>query len=230
MTKIFLPPKATPATSIHLVDIFLAGSIEMGKAINWQTTIGETLESLECVGQIYNPRRDDWDSTWIQSINDAQFNNQVNWELNHIEQSDIVFIHFEPETMSPITLAELGYVLGRLQRFDENSSHLIPTIIVSCPDNFWRKGNVEIMVDRANTANYCRFKNSEPIQRVTLYSTLEDAKNALIKAAWSKHKVLCNYYGFFSFYPETQSAKIPKELQGLMIPKNFELHKYLANQ
>ncbi len=43
--------------------IFLAGSIEMGKAENWQQRIEREL--TKCDGVIFNPRRDDWDSSWI---------------------------------------------------------------------------------------------------------------------------------------------------------------------
>ena len=40
--------------------VFLAGSIEMGKAENWQTRLVDSLKERE--GLILNPRRDDWDS------------------------------------------------------------------------------------------------------------------------------------------------------------------------
>jgi hypothetical protein len=45
-------------------------------------------------------------------------------------------MYFAPGTQAPITLLELGLVApsGKL--------------IVSCPDGFWRKGNVEIVCAR----------------------------------------------------------------------------------
>lgn len=42
--------------------IFLAGSIEMGKAENWQDKVVRLLKDKEVI--IFNPRRDDWDSSW----------------------------------------------------------------------------------------------------------------------------------------------------------------------
>lgn len=115
--------------------IFLAGSIEMGKANNWQTKVEEHFKDRNGI-VLFNPRRDDWDSSWEQSINNAQFYTQVRWELDHLESSDDIIMHFEPNTMSPISLLELGLYAdsGKL--------------LVSCPDGFWRKGNVEIVCEQ----------------------------------------------------------------------------------
>ena len=45
--------------------LFLAGSIEMGKAELWQDRITEQFKDAENV-VILNPRRDDWDGSWAQ--------------------------------------------------------------------------------------------------------------------------------------------------------------------
>ena len=42
-------------------NIFLAGSIEMGTAENWQERLVRELASEDVT--IFNPRRDDWDSS-----------------------------------------------------------------------------------------------------------------------------------------------------------------------
>ncbi len=52
----------SPAKYIAYADytkIFLAGSIEMGKAVDWQTELTNKLADLDKV-TILNPRRDDW--------------------------------------------------------------------------------------------------------------------------------------------------------------------------
>ena len=116
--------------------IFLAGSIEMGKAENWQTRIIKLLPKDHTV--ILNPRRDDWDSSWEQSINNRQFCEQVEWELDALEQAHIILMHFDPSTKSPITLLELG--LFAIQKPE--------SLIVHCPDGYWRKGNVDIVCRR----------------------------------------------------------------------------------
>jgi len=116
--------------------IFLAGSIDMGKAENWQQRLERELDCYSDV-VICNPRRDDWDSTWVQSIDNPQFNEQVTWELRNIEWSDLVVFYFDPNGQAPITLMELGLCAGREQHS-----------IVCCPDGYWRKGNVEMICDR----------------------------------------------------------------------------------
>lgn len=112
--------------------IFLAGSIEMGKAEMWQDRLANELIDKNVV--LFNPRRDDWDSSWVQDPTPGtQFHEQVSWELEHIQRSDLVVFYFDPATQSPITLLELGYVIGSGKR-----------ALVCCPDDYFRKGNVVI--------------------------------------------------------------------------------------
>jgi nucleoside 2-deoxyribosyltransferase len=136
MTIVYKAPELVP---INMGDfrIFLAGSIDMGKAENWQERLERELAEYEDDVVICNPRRDDWDSTWVQSINNPQFNEQVTWELENIEDADLVVFYFDPNGQAPITLMELGFVAGSE----------IPAI-VCCPDGYWRKGNVEMICDR----------------------------------------------------------------------------------
>jgi hypothetical protein len=116
--------------------VFLAGSIEMGTAVNWQRKVVSELSSKEVV--IYNPRRDDWDSSWKQELNNPQFYEQVTWELDYLDICDYIFMYFDPNTKSPISLLELGlHACGGSK-----------TIIVCCPQGFWRKGNVDIVCQR----------------------------------------------------------------------------------
>ena len=114
--------------------IFLAGSIEMGKADNWQSRLAKALEDRE--GLILNPRRDDWDSCWVQTIENPQFKQQVTWELTAMEDATNIVMYFDPTTKSPISLLELG--------LHARSGKLT----VCCPDGFWRKGNVDIVCKR----------------------------------------------------------------------------------
>ena len=115
--------------------VFLAGSIEMGAAENWQQRVEGLLASIP-KGTVLNPRREDWDSSWKQSIRDSRFLTQVKWELEGLNRADWVLMNFCADTQSPITLLELGLTVrtGKL--------------IVSCPDGYWRKGNVDIVCAR----------------------------------------------------------------------------------
>ena len=124
--------------------IFLGGSIEMGTAEDWQTRLVADLVDYD--GVVLNPRRDNWDATWVQSIHNPKFKEQVNWELDAINCASIVVFYFDPNTKSPITLMELGLAAGMV------AAGSLADIIVCCPDGFWRKGNVEIMCDRFNLA------------------------------------------------------------------------------
>jgi len=116
--------------------IFLAGSIEMGKAEDWQSYVGNKFDNFDIV--IWNPRRTSWDSSWVQSINNPLFKEQVDWELDALSMAEAILFHFEPNTKSPITLMELGL-------FAQSGKCL-----VHCPEGFWRKGNVDIVCDRYN--------------------------------------------------------------------------------
>jgi hypothetical protein len=134
----------------HKLGVFLAGTIEMGKSIDWQSDLSEVLSEYPIT--IFNPRRTDWDSSWEQSIKNPQFNYQVNWELDKLNQSDIIFMNLLPESLSPISLLELGL-------------HANDKLIVCCPQGFWRKGNVEIVCDRFD---------------IPLYETYDEALESLI--------------------------------------------------
>jgi hypothetical protein len=116
--------------------VFLAGSIEMGVAEDWQTEMTAALADADLDLVILNPRRDDWDSSWTQSIADDNFRGQVEWELAGMERADVIAMYFEPSTRAPITLLELG-LWARSGK-----------LVIGCPDGFWRKGNVEVVAHR----------------------------------------------------------------------------------
>lgn len=134
--EIYLPER-------KYVKIFLAGSIEMGTAEDWQYQVVESLKHrlkllpIDFEVYIFNPRRNDWDSTWKQEAINPQFAQQVEWEIEHIEKSDIVAFHFQPGTLSPISLYELGLVSRESFRIEKR-------VIVHCPEGYFRKGNVDI--------------------------------------------------------------------------------------
>ncbi len=111
--------------------VFLGGSIEMGKAIDWQKEVIKALSDQPLI--FVNPRRDDWNSSWEQSIDNPEFFEQVAWELKSLEQADFIVMFLDPATLSPITLMEIG--------LHARSGKMI----VCCSKGFWRKGNVDIV-------------------------------------------------------------------------------------
>lgn len=136
MGKVFVAPETFFSHDLDHI-IFLAGSIEMDKAENWQVKLANRLKQIDRT-TILNPRRKEWNANLKQDINEPEFNEQVNWELDGIEESDTVIFYFDPNTKSPISLLELGLV----------SSLPVENVIVCCPEGFWRKGNVDIVCDR----------------------------------------------------------------------------------
>ena len=142
-----------PPTELKLnsnFSLFLAGSIEMGVAKDWQQDIQQKLKDLDI--NILNPRRDDFNKNCDMSMHDTYFFGQVDWELKALEIADCIFFHFEPETMSPITLLEFGL-------YAKNHK-----VVVHCPNGFWRKGNVDIVANRYGT---------------TVVETIEEAINEI---------------------------------------------------
>ncbi|TPG33389.1 nucleoside 2-deoxyribosyltransferase domain-containing protein [Flavobacterium pectinovorum] len=132
MKKIFRAPEETPLQS-DLKTIFLAGSIEMDTAINWQKRCEEMLQDHYI---IFNPRREQWDSSWSQTIENKNFKEQVDWELNALEKADLIIMYFAGNTKSPISLLEFGLYA---------QSNKMKVVV---EENFWRKGNVDIVCDR----------------------------------------------------------------------------------
>ena len=170
MGKIYTPPTEIEEEDYINHMVFLAGSIEMDKAVNWQNEIASELEKLPNL-TILNPRRSVWDASWEQKVDNPVFRGQVDWELDGIEASDTIIFYFDPNTKSPITLLELGMVCQMI-RLDKR-------VIICCPEGFFRKGNVDIVVDRAKKAireNYFFPKNAAVDDYVVEVNTLDELK------------------------------------------------------
>lgn len=165
--RVYTAPEVVSWEIDEKVSVFLAGSIEMDRAELWQDCVIKQLERLRVA--VFNPRRASWDSSWKQEMANPQFNEQVNWELDHLNKATVKFFYFDPNTMSPITLMELGYVLG------QNASN----IIVVCPRGYWRRGNVEIMCARNNVPLFEHMTDGVGL----LCATLELELSSLIQAA-----------------------------------------------
>lgn len=141
--------------------IFLAGSIEMGSAENWQEKVIRSIEDSDLDSSntiILNPRRKDWNPTWEQTISNTNFKEQVEWELCGLEDAALVFFYFDPNTKSPITLMELGI----MRKFKSKA-------IVCCPEGYWKKGNVEV---------FCEFNGIE------LHHTFDDFIEDIKTMTW----------------------------------------------
>ncbi|MBH1970288.1 MAG: nucleoside 2-deoxyribosyltransferase domain-containing protein [Moraxellaceae bacterium] len=112
--------------------VFLAGTIDEGKSIDWQAFLVSQLDDLEVV--ILNPRREVWDSS--RGVETTYLKEQVDWELDALEKANYIFMYFAPNSYAPISLLELGLYAksGKL--------------IVVCPEGYWKKGNVDIVAKK----------------------------------------------------------------------------------
>ena len=127
--------------SSNCITLFCAGSINAGSSFPWADDLKNYFENKIHNKHIslclFNPRRDTWNPTLEQKQSNEEFNHQVNWELNNLEKSDIIFMNILSNSISPISLLELGM----FARYN---------IIVCCPKAFWCSGNVEIVCCRFN--------------------------------------------------------------------------------
>lgn len=120
--------------------VFLAGSIDMGRAGDWQKEAVKLLGAKDIV--IFNPRRPDWNPDWEPVSSDPNFRAQVEWELEALEEADLIIMYLAPGTQSPISLLELGLYAPS------------DKLRVVCPEGFWRKGNVDIVCEKYDIPMY----------------------------------------------------------------------------
>lgn len=111
--------------------VFMAGSIDLGKSVDWQSELAEAL--ADCPGTLLNPRRTEWDATWRGEADFAPFREQVEWELAAMEAAERIAFYFAPDSQAPVTLMELG-LAARTGK-----------AVVCCPAGYWRKGNVDVV-------------------------------------------------------------------------------------
>lgn len=145
MITLIKAPKKAEITDYDIV-IFLAGSIENGKARDWQTNISERLLTKNDSDKkilVVNPRREEWNSEWSNNPKfKHKINEQIQWELNYLTNSSIVFFNFCNDTLSPVTLLELG--VTTMKQALENKPKFI---IINIEDGYLRKENILMTVD-----------------------------------------------------------------------------------
>jgi hypothetical protein len=134
--------------------VFTAGSIEMGRAVQWQKLMAQSLSDLPIT--ILNPRRGNWDPNVTPEAKDKAFAAQVVWELEALHSATVICFFFDVTTMSPITLLELG--LWAQSR----------KIVVCCGEKYWRNGNVEIVCKRYGVPFVKNFEDLVPEVRKML--------------------------------------------------------------
>jgi hypothetical protein len=144
-TKVFTPPlkydnSTYTINGIVPLNLFLGGTIDNGNSLDWQKSLVDELCDTDTVHpiMIYNPRREDWPD----SDNKEEIEKQINWELYHLERSDLIVMNILGNSKSPISLMEIG-LYARTGR-----------LIVLCNPNFYRFDNVRIVCKTYNVPLY----------------------------------------------------------------------------
>ena len=111
--------------------VFLAGTIDMGNSVDWQRQTFDYFKGMDRTCVLFNPRQEHWDAS-----REGEMDFQVNWELEHLEQSDCIIMNILGNSQSPISLLEMG-LFARSGK-----------LLVSCEKDFYRYDNVRITCQR----------------------------------------------------------------------------------
>jgi hypothetical protein len=114
--------------------LFLAGAIDRGRAEAWQDRAAAGFSDLP--GSVLNPRRADWDDSWGADLDDPRFAAQVTWELEGLDDADLIACWLPAASAAPVSLMEIGLHARRGR------------LAVGCQDGFHRIGNVRAICQR----------------------------------------------------------------------------------
>ncbi len=137
--------------------VFLAGTIDNGNSDDWQTDAANRVHALGLNIDVYNPRRDEWDPT----LGLEEVVVQIQWELERLTNSNFVLLYFADESVSPISLLELGMIL------EQTTKNPNKQLFVVCNKQFWRHTNVVVTCHRYG---------------IRVHSTLDSGLNELYAA------------------------------------------------
>lgn len=132
------PKHETTLNERHYTKIFLAGTIDMGKSIDWQAATIERFRQLDKGRYLfYNPRR----GSGLDGTKEDMYY-QIRWELEHLERADRIIMNILGSSKSPISLLEMGIYIrsGKLA--------------VACEPDYYRYDNVKITCERYGVRLY----------------------------------------------------------------------------
>ena len=102
--------------------VFLAGAIDMGSAVDWQSNVIEKLYDEPIT--LVNPRRPNFTPDTLDA--------QILWELDAMDKAHIVFMWFPKDAKAPIALLETGLWLPRMK------------LLIGAEHGFYRRRNLEL--------------------------------------------------------------------------------------
>lgn len=131
------------------ISIFLAGSIEMGKAKPWHDAVASQIaRRTNQPIAFYNPRRTE---DFTPDMEEAQ----IKWEQERLTSCDYIFMHIQGDTKSPISLLEFGEFIGTGKLF------------IDVPKDFYRYNNVVLTAEQAGYPNHVSNDLDTNIAKIT---------------------------------------------------------------
>jgi hypothetical protein len=127
-------------TQVYAPQLFLGGTIDMGKSVNWQQLVIDVLDKSNVKANVFNPRRDGF-----PEFNEEELIYQINWELDAINSSDAVMMVFLDTSKSPVSMLELGLCLATKKK---------KQLFIVANDKFYRWHNVNETCKRFNITPY----------------------------------------------------------------------------
>lgn len=129
--------------------IFLAGSIEMGKANPWHNTVASQIaRRTNQPIAFYNPRR-------TEDFTPDMEQEQIKWEQERLTSCDYIFMHIQGDTKSPISLLEFGEFIGTGKLF------------IDVPKDFYRYNNILLTAEQAGFPNHVSNDLDTNIAKIT---------------------------------------------------------------
>lgn len=120
------------ANKLNAKSVFLAGTIDNGDSLNWQDKVIIELVNLGIECEVFNPRREHWNSNPTKE----DMETQIKWEQDHLDSADIIAMVLLDESKSPISLLEMGLYAKSKK------------LIVFCTPKFYRFDNVRLTCEK----------------------------------------------------------------------------------
>ncbi|MDG1333826.1 MAG: nucleoside 2-deoxyribosyltransferase domain-containing protein [Crocinitomicaceae bacterium] len=128
---IFRPPNDISQIPQDRASVFLAGSMATTRKNNWRQTATRTFQAAYHFFDPTNPRHN--------NLNDEEMRNHIKWELEAMKLSDIIILNFLPDSLSPISLVEIGMYISSNK------------LVVVCPKEFYKWRYIDTLCNEYNT-------------------------------------------------------------------------------
>ena len=120
--------------------IFLAGSIDCNMPSNWRR---RAIAKLSHYDYLFDPTNTNHDN-----LDDQEMKEHIGWELNALLIANKILLNFMANTLSPISLVELGLYVTTNK------------LIVVCPKEFYKSRYVYTLCKKYNTPFFYKIEEA----------------------------------------------------------------------